>query len=153
MPSRAPRFFEPAGSWTEALGAFQSPRCGQAVRRISAHRPGRATTAVTDHAALRAANLLRGRSCQGADALWLGGHRDPWRHTEDRRDAPSAAQPRFLRMFSNANPMRNPCETPVRNLPRIVIYKTSRSGVLEDKSGSVSHIICDSRPRARRCCY
>ena len=63
---------------------------------------------------------------------------------------------RTLRSFrqceSSAKPMRNQCETPVRNLPRMVNYSIWRAGCSKRKM--VVDIIYSlfDRPRARLCC-
>ena len=111
MSNRAPRLFEPAGWWSESLSAVQSDRFGQAVRRISEHRPGRAATAVT-----AMPPYARPTSCEvgqvkahmhyGSGAAEIGG-------MIQKTDVmhPAHRSPGFCEWFAIANPMRIQCET------------------------------------------
>ena len=111
VPSRAFRFFDPAGPWCESLGAFQSDRFGQAVRRISAHWPGRAATAITARPpyvppTTFEVGQIKAHMHHGSGGAEIGG-------IIQKTDGTHPAQriPGFCEFCANANPMRIQCET------------------------------------------
>ena len=111
VPSRASRFFEPAGPWSEFLGAFQSDRFGHAVRRISAHRAGRAATAITARPPYVPptsfdAGQIKAHMHHGSGAAEIGGIIQKTDGTH-----PAQRSPSFCELCASANPVRIQCET------------------------------------------